>query len=163
MAKKIAFFGPVASGKSTYLRRARQHFPCCLTVEMDEVVLDKDEQARFAKGVLSCSFGNHLFMTAGKLDVSFLRQHGVYVVRVMFADKARYLKHVCFVRNERIGSEYTEAELSEWYKLIANIPSGQFAVDIFSDQVSEEEGWSRIRQLVDGDAAEAIGPPQKHD
>src|SRR4051812_39131874 len=102
MAKKIALFGPVASGKSTYLRRARDGYPHCLTVEMDDVVLDKEEQVRFATGVLSCSFRSHLFMTAGKLDVHLLRSLGVSVVRVMFADETRYLNHVRSVRNERI-------------------------------------------------------------
>lgn len=148
MPEKIVLFGPVASGKSTYLRRARAEFPACLTIEMDDVTLDKPEQEIFARGVLSQSYRQPLFMTAGKLDVCFVRPFGCKVVRIAFADEAAYMGHVQRLRSERIGREYTEAQLLDWYRCIKGIPPEQFAAEVVTGQMSEQQGWDTIRALV---------------
>jgi dephospho-CoA kinase len=70
MCSKIALFGPIASGKSTLLRRANKEISNCITIETDEITRDKTQQKLFAKAVLAQSYGAHLVMTAAELALN---------------------------------------------------------------------------------------------
>ena len=76
MPSEIALFGPIASGKSTLLDRAKKESPNCTSVETDDITLDKSEQIILAKALLALIYGEALVMTAGKLDAADLQRWG---------------------------------------------------------------------------------------
>jgi dephospho-CoA kinase len=103
MPSKIALFGPIASGKSTFLNRAKREIPTCISIELDDITLDQSQQQILACDFLAPTYGETLVMSAGKLHAIELQKWGCKVVRIQHSSEAVYMPFVRNARSTRIG------------------------------------------------------------
>jgi GTPase SAR1 family protein len=148
MPSKIALFGPIASGKSTLLNRAKEEIPNCISIELDDITLDQSQQQIFANAFLRRNYSETLVMSAGKLHASDLKKWGCKVVRIRYSNEAAYMPFVRIARSALIGKDYSETELETWYRQITQLPSGLLAAEITPDLMTEDQSWGEIQKLV---------------
>lgn len=139
MAAKIAFFGPMACGKSHWLNHVKATYPDATCIEMDSLTLDKPTATNVASALHLCQNDHPLFITAGKNDAIVLKLMGFKVVRLLHQNKTAYLADATLAR-----PTVPPQDLGNWYDLISALPPTLFEAEIVKGNHTPQADWNRI-------------------